>query len=521
MLRRLYRHLENSSAHGAPDRFLAANLALGLGHFLVLFNGGAYLPMIPRIIGALGCNPLYGSWSQDLYFLFLGLGSILGRWVSQRFGDRDGLLFSLAVFFLASLVNASTRAYAPFLLARMVSGWAGGLSIPLSLNILLRHYHSDRRGRGLFLWGLAAITPFALGPYIGGWIADTWGWRWLFILNMPILLLSFLGVWLWEPQEARDPSAPMDWLGYILLILSLSTLEMLFNLGSKEDWFRSSTICLLGGLAVILAVSTALWLRKQPMPAVHLQSLRHGNLRVAALGIFLTALVFQGTLALFIVQYQLSFGYSARAIGDLLLSMAVFAPLSAVFSHWFLERHDPRTLAVAAMVLLGVASLWLSSYDLPASPSSVGAPPLLVGLGLGGAFAAWARIGLWGLSGPAERQAAALLNLLRSSGQAMGIPLVTALWERRLDLHRHFLVEIGASHRELWQAAIKRMNASTPSMARLVHLHAAMLAFNEIFYVAGWIFLALALWSLLARAPTQKSPETAAEQMAIAELVEP
>jgi DHA2 family multidrug resistance protein len=521
MLPHLHRQLQTSSVHGAPGRFLAVNLAIGLGHFLVLFNGGAYLPMIPRIIGSLGRNPLYGDWTQDLYFLALGLGLLLGRWVSQRFGDRDGLLFCLAVFFLASLVNAATREYAPFLAARVVSGWAGGLSIPLSLNILLRHYHRDRRDHGLFLWGVAAITPFAIGPFIGGWIDDAWGWRWLFILNLPVLLLSFLGVWLWEPREARGESAPMDWLGYGLLALCLLSLEMLFNLGSKDDWFRSPEIRVLGGLAVTLAVLTVLWLRGQRLPAVDLGSFRHANFRVAALGIFLTSLVFQGTLALLIVQYQLSFGYSARAVGEILLSMAVLAPISATFSHWFLGRHDPRQLAVAAMILLAVAALWLSSYDLPVSPSSIGEPPMLVGLALGGAFAAWARIGLWGLSGPTEQRAAAFLNLLRNSGQAMGIPLVAALWERRLDLHRHFLVEIRGSNLEFWQAALKRLGASVSPMAARVHLHAAMLAFNEIFYIAGWIFLALAFWSLLARAPAEISPESLAEQTAIVELVEP
>ncbi|MGC9239802.1 MAG: MFS transporter, partial [Acidithiobacillus sp.] len=74
MLRFLHRQLQAVSAHAAPGRFLAVNLAIGLGHFLVLFNGGAYLPMIPRVIAALGRNPLYGSWTQDLYFLALGLG---------------------------------------------------------------------------------------------------------------------------------------------------------------------------------------------------------------------------------------------------------------------------------------------------------------------------------------------------------------------------------------------------------------------------------------------------------------
>ena len=518
---RLFHRRRLADIHSAPDRFLALNVAIGLEHFLVLFNGGAYLPMIPRIIAALGRNPLYGSWTQDLYFLALGLGLPLGRWVSQRHGDRNGLLFCLATIFLASFVSATTRDYLPFLAARIVAGLAGGLSIPLSLNILLRHYHSDARSFGLFLWGLAAITPFALGPFLGGWIVDSWGWRWLFTLNLPVLLLSFLGIWLWEPPAAKGEPASMDWLGYALLVASLLSLEMLCNLGSKDDWWRASEIRLLAALTLVLGLTAIWWLRRQRLPAVDLGSFRYANFRVAAIGIFVTALVFQGTLALLIVQYQLSFGYSARAIGEILLSLAIFAPVGATFTHWYLGRFDPRPLAVASLLLLAAGAFWLCSYDLPVSPSSIAEPPMLVGLGLGGAFGSWARIGLWGLSGPAEQRAALTLNLLRSTGQAMGIPLVAALWERRLDLHRHFLLEIQGTNLGFWNAAQRHFAHLPGILAESIRQHAAMLAFNEIFYLAAWIFLILALWSLLARVPRERSTESVAEQTAIAELVEP
>lgn len=526
MLLRLHQHIRSFSAHAQTERFLAVNLAIGLGHFLVLFNGGAYLPMIPRIAASLGRNSVYGDWTQDLYFLALGLALPMARWVSGRFGDREGLLACFAVIAATSLVNASSSSYPPFLLARIVAGFAGGLSIPLSLNLLLRHYHADYRDHGLLLWGFAAITPFALGPAVGGWIDDAWGWRWLFLLNIPIALASFLGVLLWEEKSETQTSVAMDWVGYLLLCAAFVTMEMLLNLGSIDDWWRAPQIRFLFFLALILALAAGLWLRSRTQPAVDLDLFTLHNFPIAALGIWLTAVLFQGTLALFIVQYQLSFAFSAREIGFHLLPMALFAPLSAALSHWYLARHDPRWLTLGAMLILAVAAFWLSSYNLPASPTSLSWPPMLVGLGLGASFAAWARLGICGLSGPRELRAAGLLNLLRSSGQAMGIPAIAALWERRLDLHRHFLVEARGGNLSRWREALHRLTpqlspaGARQHMAGLLRAHAAMIAFNEIYYVAGWLFLGLAGLSLLARRKLPEAEDTA-EQTAIAELVEP
>jgi len=517
--------LRARSSQGQAAPFLATNLAVGLAHFLVLFNAGAYLPMIPYIAGSLGRAPMYGDWTQDLYFLFLGLGLPLARWVSGRWGARDGLLACLAVLLISSAINASTSNYNFFLLARIFSGLAGGLSIPLSLQLLLRHYHEDHRSSGLFLWGFAAITPFALGPFIGGWIADAWGWRWLFYLNLPVLWASILGILFWEAPSQRG-AARMDWPGYGLLCFGLLALLMACNLSSKDDWWRSGEFRFLFVAGVVLLGAFFQWLPLAEKPVVDYRLFRQRNVLLASLGIFLTALAFQGSLALLIVQYQLSFAYSARAIGQVLLSLALFAPLSAWLSHWILGRFDPRPWAVLSMLLLAVGAFWLSSYDLPVSPSALAGPPTLVGLGLGGVFGSWARIGVWGLAGTSEQEAAMLLNLLRSSGQALGIPLVAALWERRMDLFRHFLVEDQGSNLAAWHANLAQFrivlgeSAAQKDLAEQVHLHAAMLAFNEVFYWAGWIFAGLACWSLLAKRP-RPSGESRIEKLAAVELVEP
>ena len=514
------------SRYGSANRFLAANLSIGLGHFLVLFNGGAYLPMIPKIAGSLGCNPGYVDWTQDLYFLGLGLAFPLAPWVRSRLGDKDGLLLAFALFAGASMVNAISTDYACFLFARIVAALAGGLTIPLSLSLLLSHYHESSKSRGLFLWGWASITPFAFGPFLGGLLADTWGWRWLFMLNIPLAVLVFLGIWAWEDAGHNRAKHDMDWLGYGFLVAALGCAVMLGNFWDVDGWWDTPrSQWLVVGLVISLS-ALFLWAWPHPQPVIDLRLLRQRNFSLAALGILLTGFFFQGLLAALVVLYQLQFGFSAYRIGLLLLPMAIFAPLSAAFSHWYLRRHDPRWLGLVAMALLSIAAFWMSSWALPVSPDTLHGPPLLVGLALGAVFGVWARIGLLGLGIAEEQRAASLLNLLRSSGQALGIPAIAVFWERRSDLHRHFLIADPSQQALAWDASLRALSARlTPAGAQdylsgQVALHAGSLAFNEIFYVGGWAFLGLAILVLFTH-PARASAEPMAEQMAVAEMVEP
>ncbi|WP_414040574.1 MFS transporter [Acidithiobacillus sp. M4-SHS-6] len=517
-------HQLNRDGHG--DRFLAANLSIGLGHFLVLFNGGAYLPMIPKIAGSLGRDPSYGVWTQDLYFLGLGLALPLAPWVRARWGQKDGLLLAFALFAAASAVNAVSSHFAVFLGARIVAAVGGGLSIPLSLGQLLAHYHERGKKVALLLWGWACITPFAFGPFLGGVLADTWGWRWLFVLDVPLALLVFLGIALWEEPDREFPPHPMDWPGYLFLVLALGSALMILNSWDTEGWWDSGRTQLLLALAATTGLAFLLWSAPHPRPVIPLRLFRRQNFALAALGIWLTALLFQGSLAILVIQYQLHFGFSAYRIGLPLLSMALFAPLSAAFSHWYLRHHDPRWLSLAAMLLLGGAAFWMASWALPVSPEMLIWPPLLIGLGLGAVFSAWARMGLLGLTGAEEVQAASLLNLLRTTGQAMGLPALATFWERRADLHRHFLIADPNQNQVAWQMELRHFaSIMTPRGARdhlagLLAQQADMLAFNEVFWIAAWGFLALAFLSLLLRRPPV-SGEPLSEQMAIEEMVEP
>lgn len=232
-------------------------------------------------------------------------------------------------------------------------------------------------------------------------------------------------------------------------------------------------------------------------------------------------------MALYIVQFQLMLGYSAWLVGLLLLPLAIFSKLTSMLTHRYIHRLDARFVGFIALVGFSIGSFWVSSYNRPASMDELLWPQAMVSLFLGALFPPFAAIALSGLRGTAEMRGGAFLNLLRVSGQAMGIPIVGALWDRRRILHRHFLGEGNAMTREQLGSAqhILQLQGILPRAAHQlisnsIDHQAALLAFNEIFHFAGWAFLLLGVVLLLAKHVTFAEPD-ARTRLAMEEMVEP
>ena len=492
------------------------NLVIGLGHFLVLFNTGAYLPMIPRVAGSLGVNPAYADWTQANFFLAMALAFPTATWFLNRWGEMRSLLGSFLAFALASAVCAQTSNYDWFLAARVVQGYASGLTIPISLGVILRHYTPQRRNIGLSLWSIAAITPFTLGPTVGGWITDTLGWRWLFYLNIPIAIaVALISAILLVGREAEHRHPPLDWPGLIFLMIALAALESALNSGEIISWWRSNTIIFLAIIGAAALVFFALWEWHSTHPLLELRFLRRRNFLIGAIGLFFTALFFQGTMAIYIVEFQLTMRYSAWMVGLLLLPMAIFSKLSATLTQHFLNHIDARILGMIALLGFSAGSFWVSSYNRTASFDELLWPQILVGMFLGGLFPPLIAIALSGLRGAAEMRGTAFLNLLRVCGQAMGIPIMATLWGRRFIFHEHFLTEDNAAGTHGISTSVGH-----DTLTKQIAHHAALLTFNEIFYIAAWGFLTVAGLLLLAKRVVFAEPDVRVRR-ALEELAEP
>lgn len=509
-------------------QFIVFNLVVLVGHILILFNTGAYLPMIPEVAGALGVNPVFAGWPQTDFFVGLALSGPVSIWLVSHRGEARVFFEVFAGFAAASAICALADNFALFLVARFLMGFCGGLSIPLSLDVLMRHYRPQHRTTAVALWGLAALTPFTLGPVFGGWITDAWGWRYLFYLDVPLALaVGVYGFILLQDRDRKPVANPLDRVGLFLLGGALVSTQISVDMSEKYYWILSPAVLGFAAVALAFLAYFLIWEWQATHPLVDLRILFRRNFAIGSLGIFAGMLFFQGLIALYIVQAQVSFGYSAFLSGFLMLPIALLSKPVSMFMHGAVHRFDPRYLSFLNFLGFALFCWFVASYNRDASYDALLWPQIALGVFLGGFFPALTIIALSGLSGSDELRGVGLFNMIRVAAQGFGIPVAATLWIRRGYVHRHFLGEDDAPQRQVLHRALGALSdhhmgpsAAADLVTARIARHAALLAFNELFFVGACAFSVLAIFMLFAKPVRIAEPDPLREQ-AMEELAEP
>ena len=515
------------SALAAAWRLTTLQTGLALGHVAVLFNAGAYIAMLPRVAGGLGVPPSFGTWTQTDFMIGLALGLPLSGALTARRGLERTARTALLAFAVASAGCAAAESLPPFLAGRIILGLAGGVLLPASQKLSLNVFPEHRKDFGLTFWGLLALTPFSLGTAFGGWLAEEAGWRWLFYLNVPIALLAAATIPAGTGVSPPAGDRPVfDAWGFVLAAVTLFGAQTLLNQGNDLDWLDAGW---LAGLAITVGLA-ALWLvlraRATPHPFLALSVLARRNVAIGAAGLTLGFLCFQGLLSLLIVQCQLVLGYSSALAGLMFLPMFILAKPGTYVAQALCRRIDARRLASANLAGFALVYFWISRYDTPAAFDQMIWPKLAEGLCLGTFFAPLTAILLHGLPAAEQGRAAELAGLLRLAAGAFGITLAGVVLYRRTPFHQSRWVEQLTRLDPHTLPAVKHLmhlgygeTAALARLTRTVAQHAAILAINEAFWLAGWVFLGLSGLVWLAH-PTRSRAESSRREAALEELLE-
>jgi len=487
-------------------QFILFNAVMGLAHMLVLFNAGSYVALLPHAAGDLGgVLPSFGTWAQTDFLIALALAFPIARWLSSRSGECRVFIGALLVYATASAVCVTDTTISAFVPARIVLGLAGGLTLPLGQTLLLKEYPDRLKSMGLAIWGLFTLMPFTAGLGLGGWLADEWGWRMLFYVNIPVALsIAGLTASLLHGRPFEVRRERFDFVGFLLLAVLLMGTQTILNEGNDFDWFDDPWLQALLLLVIATVPIWIVWELGERWPAIDLRLFRHRNFVIGLLCLVLGFLSIQGLLALFVVQLQVLMGYSSSLAGMVFVPMILFGVPVIAAMHEIAKRLDARLLASLNAAGFAATFYWIGLFDDPHSYDQIFWPMVMEGVFLGSFFTPLTVLTLHGLSGNQMLRAAEVANVFRIAAGALGITWQGVVVFRRLPFHQlqlsdHFGGRMSASYDSFQQLTSRLQEIGfDPAMIQrklqlLIKQQAGILALNDAFLLSSYLCLGLAV----------------------------
>ena len=399
------------------------------------------------IAGGLSAPVTDSEWVITSYLAANAIILPISGWISARLGRRNYFLLSIALFTLASALCGMATSLSALIAFRVLQGLAGGGLQPSSQGILLDAFPQEKQAAAQTLFGIAALLAPVVGPTLGGYITDNYGWRWIFYLNVPVGLLAvaICGAVVSDPDYLKSERAKLrgrplafDTLGLCLLSLTMVSWEIMLSKGQEWDWLGDPFYRVQTLLALFLMGLLGLIWRELTFsnPLVNFRTLRDRNLASCCLIAFCAFGVLYANTTSLPGLLQSLFGYDATTSGLVLSPAGVFAIVMLLIGGRLLARGvDARYLMAVGLLTMAVGNYWMSQLNLGIGPWQWVWPRVVVIAGLSLLFsplnvAAFLHI-------PKEMRGAAvgLLALLRNEGGSVGTSVAQTVLERREQFH--------------------------------------------------------------------------------------
>ncbi len=379
---------------------------------------------LPHMSASLGATQESINWVLTSYIIASAIALPMSGWLADRVGRKRLLIISVILFTAASVLAATATTLLEMVAFRALQGVGGAFIVPLAQATLFDINPREKHGQAMALFGGGIMIGPILGPVLGGWLTDSYNWRWVFLVNLPVGIVCFWLIFQFLPK-AETHKRRFDLLGFALLALALGALQMFLDRGNQKDWFDSWEIIVEAGLAI-----AGFW-----MFLVHTLTAQHPlfdrdmfadrNFASALVFMVITGVLLLAVLALLPPLLQNLYGYSVLQSGYLTAPRGIGTLISMLVAGRLTGRIDGRILVGTGVVLMGV-SLWMMTgfaIDQPSTPVVVSG--VVQGLGLGLIFVPLQTLAFATLTARQRTSGAALLNLARNVGGSVGISIVS------------------------------------------------------------------------------------------------
>lgn len=506
------------SAPNPDGRKWAIALTVIIPTFIDVMDTSVVNVSLPHIQGSLNAGVDEVTWVLTSYLVSNAVIIPITGWLASIFGRRNYLLFSIVIFTLSSVLCGAAPSLKVLVIARVLQGLGGGGLQPLSQAILLETFPVREHGVAMAVFGMGVVFAPILGPVLGGFITDNWSWRWVFYINVP---LGFLAVFMamltiHDPPYIRARTVRIDHWGLALLSVGLGCLQVVLDKGEREDWFESHFIVTLTVIAVVALTAFVLVELRVAHPVVNLRVFKDPTFAAGNVIMFTGYFCLFGSIVLLPLYLQNLMGYTALWAG-LVLGPGGLASLMIMPVAGMLMKRGvrPNRLLAVGLVLAAAALTLMSRFNLQADFFSAAWPRIVQALGMGLFFVPLSAATYVNIPREQMGNATGIFNLLRNLGGSFGVAFSTTVLSQRSQWHQNMLVDRLTPFDKPFRMALDKMLALTGGDPSSFHdrtvamaaiyketlRHAAMMAFNDTFWLFAWFTAALVPLTFVMRGP--------------------
>jgi len=418
-------------------------ISVMLATFMEVLDTSIASVALPHIAGSLSATNDEATWVLTSYLVANAIVLPASPWFSKKFGRKRFLISCIVIFTISSFACGAATSLGMILLARAIQGAGGGALQPLSQAILLESFPPDKRGLAFAVFALGVVVAPVLGPTLGGYLTDTYSWRWAFYINIPIGIFAIFMImrYVEDPEYIRKAKpGKIDAIGLGLLAVWLGCLQIVLDKGQEDDWFGADWIRWAVGILVVSLILFIIRELTSDNPLVDLHVFRHRNFRLGCILIGLFGGALYGLITLLPLFYQELLGYTASAAGWAVSPRGIGAIIAVPILGILTSKLDNRWLIACGFFMFGISSLRFGQADLQISQWSFLWAIILSGFGTGFVFVPLSTTTFVGLANEEIGNASGLYNLFRNVGGSVGIAIVNTIVARHAQLHQNELV---------------------------------------------------------------------------------
>jgi DHA2 family multidrug resistance protein len=382
---------------------------------------------LPHMQGGLSAAPDQITWVLSSYFLAVAVMTPMAGWLAGRFGMKPSFLCMIVGFTIASMLCGAATSLPMMVAFRVLQGLCGAAMIPLSQALLLNIYPKERHPQAMSIWAACTILGPIMGPLIGGYITETLNWRWCFYINLPVGIVSGVGVWVFLSADEGARKRAFDFLGFGALALAIAAFQLMLDRGPGEDWFASWEIWAEAVLAVV-----GLWVflvhsLTTDHPFFDLALFRDRNLMTASIFNFFIGLVVFSSMAITPLVMQGLMGYPAITAGFVTMPRGVGMMVAILVVGRIAQYVEHRLVLLASLAMSAVAFWQMAHFDLSMDSGLLISSGFLQGFSMGTFFVPLTTLAFGTIDPALRAEASSFYNLIRNLGASSGIAIMQAL----------------------------------------------------------------------------------------------